>query len=66
MSDVMIIEYTESYGKGRFDVHMIAMYNKTNITDEEVNKVINSGCYDPRVIIMTKDQYKTVFNRKLD
>lgn len=66
LKNVKIIEYSESYGKqGKYNRTMIAMYNRTNITDEEVNCIINSGCYDDRVIFMSKEQYETVFDRKL-
>lgn len=67
LSNVRIIEYSDVYGKdGKYIIEMIAMYNSTTITDEEVKNVINSGCYDSRVILMTKEQYETVFDKKLD
>ena len=64
--DIMIIIYEEFYGKSKVKVEMVAMYNKNAITESEINRIINTGEYDKRVIIMTKEQYETLVDRKID
>jgi hypothetical protein len=57
-----IIEYIGDYG-----IPMVAMFNTTVISDEEVTKLIETEMlgfeYNPKVVNMTKKQYKNLFDQ---
>lgn len=58
-SDLMIIEFTEEMSD-MVKEHKVAMFNKNIVTEEEVIKSIQEGGYDPRYVVMTRQQYENL------
>lgn len=56
----MKITYTEK--TGIYNTEMIALYNKNQITEQEVRTAIKAGIYNRNIITMTVEQYENVLN----
>jgi hypothetical protein len=64
-NNVMIIEYTKNYGSiGKLP--MVAIFNKTKISEREAKEVIKYDMYNKNVIMIEKEQYDSVFGSKLE
>lgn len=63
VDDIFIIEHTVETNGKTFD--MVVMFNKTVITESEVNKLIETGDvrYDKRVVLMYKEQYLNLMGK---
>ena len=61
-NNIMMIEFDKFYPND-YKITMVALYNKTKITDKEARKAIKTyGIGEsPNVIIITKKQYENVF-----
>ncbi len=53
------IEYSEDFGS--FELEKIAIFNEKNISQDDVLAAIHAGDYNPNIIIVTKEQWKNVF-----
>jgi hypothetical protein len=60
--NIIKIEYTQTIGS-TYKVEMIALYNKTKVTEKEVLKAIEleSIAENENVIFMTSKQFNNVF-----
>lgn len=57
--NISVVEYETNFGWG--DVEMVAIYNKKNISEMEVKKLIRRALESKDVIHITKKQYENVF-----
>jgi hypothetical protein len=64
--NIMRIDFVNTYGS-TYKVDMTALFNKTKISESEVQKIIEVSSIagnNPNVIIITKEQYENVFFKK--
>lgn len=62
---LMIIEYTISNNILAIEEDMVALFNSTVISEEEVRNFIGRDCIeaDSRVSILTREQYDNLFDK---
>lgn len=60
MNNIMAKEFTEVIGPHKRE--MVILYNQNNISEEEVDKLIETGeyKYSNRIIVSTKKRYMNV------
>ena len=60
MNNIMAKEFTEVIGP--YKRPMVILYNESNISEEEVDKLIKSGKYkySDDIILTTREQYLSV------
>lgn len=60
MNNIMAKEFIEVIGP--YERPMVILYNESNISEEEVDKLIKSGKYkySDDIILTTKEQYLSV------
>ncbi len=58
-SIVMSIDYIET--KGNYVLEKTVIYNKNEISEDEVKRIIKSGDYSKYILIMYREQFESVF-----
>jgi hypothetical protein len=61
--NIMLIEYTKNIGSGIGKIPMVAIFNKSKISERDVKEVIKYDIYNENVIKVEKQEYENVFGR---
>ena len=64
--NIMLIEFVKAYGDT--EIPMVALFNKTKVSEAEVHAAIDTyGIGEPQnIIIISKSQFESVFMREGD
>ena len=61
---IMMIEFTQIIG-GEYSMDLVALFNDTKISEDEVRKTIKAGRaeHSDDIVLMTKKQYNSLCGR---
>ena len=63
--NVMRIDFTKDYDYGNWSEDMVAIFNITKVSEEEVLRFINSGeYYHPMIAVMSQDTWDNIFSKE--
>jgi hypothetical protein len=62
-NDIMLIEYTKNIGSGIGKIPMVAIFNKSKISEHDVRIIIKFDYYNENVIKVEKQEYENVFGK---